>query len=111
MGRLNPSLFLRQQCTWWAAVRQGSGIVYAAPVLLPCRWELNNEIFRGPNAEDLVSNAVVYLGTDVSEGDFLALADWTSHPKPSDVLKAGRVQKFLKTPTIDAQTFERRALL
>jgi hypothetical protein len=85
MGRLIPSLLFHQQCTWWAAIRQGSGFVFAAPVLLNCRWEDNNEVYKGANAEDQVSNSVVYLGIDVSEGDFLALADWTSHPKPTDV--------------------------
>src|SRR3954447_15194082 len=111
MSRLNPAAFFHQTCTWWAATRQGTGFVYAAPVILMCRWEDVAEVYLGANAENRVSNSVVYLPVDVKEGDFLANGDLTSHSTPANVSGAGRVQRFLKTPTVDAQVFERKAML
>jgi hypothetical protein len=111
MGLLNPALHLHQHCTYWAATRQGTGFSYASPVLLPCRWEDTAEVFLGPNAENRVSNSIVYLTVDVAAGDFLMLGDYTSHASPADVKGAGRVQRFLKTPTVAADEFERKAML
>ncbi len=108
------SLFARnrkQDATLW--VLTGSTGVYAEPayaaaVTIKVRWEERDELFLNSAGEKEVAHDVIYLGTDVKGGDFLALGTFTA-ATPIDAAKV--VKDFRKTPDLRVSGHERRALL
>jgi hypothetical protein len=64
----------KQIATLWATTPDGfGGYTFAAPVQVNCRWEEKTELV--PTSTDVVSRAIVYMGTEtaVKAGDYLIL--------------------------------------
>jgi len=108
------SLFNRnrkQDATLWTLTGSTTAFaepVYAAPVAIKVRWEERDELFLNNAGEKVVAHDVVYLGTDVKGGDFLALGAFTT---ATPVATAKVVKDFRKTPDLRVSGHERRALL
>ena len=92
---------LNQDVTHWPV--NGSdgfgGFLFDAPVKLRGRWEEKAELFITPTGEEVASQAVVYLMDDVTNGDFLALGDFSAVNDPNDVPtgRAFRIRNYGKT--------------
>jgi len=80
---------LRQTAVYWSGpVRDGfGGTSWGVPVEVKCRWEERQEEVLNKDNEQVLSRAVVYVGTEVSLGGMLALKqliDLTSSQDPTD---------------------------
>ncbi len=106
---------LHQDITYWAktATLDNFGSpTFAAPVLIKGRWEDQNQLITAGDGEEVVSKALVFLVSDVKEGDYLMLRDFASgEVDPLVIDDADRVLAFRKTPDLRGTLFERVALL
>lgn len=104
---------LLQTATHWALTGRGefSGFTYATPVTLSCRWEDKQELFRSAQGEELTSKAIVYVATDVIEGDYLIEGDYTDVSDPATLSEAFRVMGFSKIPDLRNIQMVRKAFL
>ena len=67
------------------------GFTFGTPVLLAGRWEQKQELFINQDLEEVLSNAVVYLNTDLSIGDYVVEGDETAVADPT-TLDAKRIR-------------------
>ncbi len=81
-----------------------------SPSAVTVRWEERNELFTGPDGEERVARAVIYLSVDVEQGDYLFLGTSVA-ADPRSVRDAFLVKDFRKVPDIRGKNFERRALV
>lgn len=101
---------LKQTLTKWSA---GATDVYgnptwSSPVTVKCRWEdkqIKTLDFQG---NEIISNSVVYVGEDISFGDYVYLGVSTVSSPPA---AAKEVRNFSKSPSINASSFERKVIL
>jgi hypothetical protein len=72
---------LKQTLTYWEApTNDGFGGLTpnAVGVLLSCRWQNDNVLFRTPQSNEETSSAVVYVENAPQIGGFFALGDFTT---------------------------------
>ena len=102
-----------QDITHWPTLTKDGlgGFTFAAPVLLKGRWEDKQELFRDKNGEEVLSEAWVYLETDIVIGDYIAENDQTGTPDPTTLQDAHQVRQFIKIPDLRQNDFERKAML
>ena len=102
----------KQTITYWAnPVPDGyGGNTFDAPTAIIGRWEDKMELFTDEKGEEKRSTAVVFLGQDVVEGEYLYLGTSTE-TSPIDQVGARKVQAFRKIPNYNASDFERKAWL
>ena len=97
---------------WPTPTKDGfGGFTFVAPVLLKGRWEDKQELFRVKNGEEVLSEAVVYIDTDVVIGDYIAENDQTATADPTTLQEAHQVRQFIKIPDLRQTDFERKAML
>lgn len=72
------------------------------------RWEYKQEKTIDAQGNDFMSNAVVYLDTDVTTGSYLYEGISTDSSPPST---AREVKNFSKIPGIRGTYYERKAIL
>ncbi len=102
---------LNQIITYWA--RSGTKDAYgnpdwSAPVLLNGRWEDVNDLFVDADGNEVLSNAKVWLDTDIAVGGYLMNREFESgETDPSVTMGAKRIRKFSKIPNLRATAFER----
>lgn len=53
---------MKQDLTYWAPLTKDeyNQLTYAAPVVIKCRWEDKNVLFRNTQGQEMTSAAVVY---------------------------------------------------
>ena len=103
---------LTQDITNWTITSDGfGGYTYETPTLLKGLWLDKHEMFRNASNEEVVSNAIVYLDSDVEVGSYIAQGDYTSVADPTTLSGASRVLGFRKIPNITSIRFERKAFL
>lgn len=83
---------------------------YSAPTTITVRWEDKNERFIDNTGEEARSRAVIFLGQDVSPGDYLFLGT-SIDSDPVIVDNAFKVKAFMKIPSFKSGEFERKAFL
>lgn len=110
---MNLSRNMNQDVTHWPVSGSDGygGFTFGTPVKLAGRWEDRNELFLSTNAEEVVSRAVVYLATDLTIGDFLALGDHTSVSNPGTLTSAYRIRGYAKVTDLRAVESLRKAWL
>ena len=102
---------LNQKITYWAET--GTKDVYGnstwvSPVLLNGRWEDVNDLFVDVDGNEVLSNAKVWLDTDVAVGGYLMNREFVGgETDPSIVVDARRIRKYSKIPNLRATAFER----
>lgn len=72
------------------------------------RWEDTQIKTVDTNGVDFISNAVVYLASDVITGDFLALGTFST---PTPYSTAREVKNVSKIPSIRGNVIERKAVM
>jgi hypothetical protein len=102
---------LKQSATHWATVPDGyGGYTYSTPKILRCRWENKQEVFRKPNGDESVSEAVVYLDAKVEVGDLLYLGETTA-ADPYTLTGVYEVRQYNESPDLRALQTLRKAIL
>ncbi len=103
---------LRQTATYWAPTTKSAyGFqAFAAPVQLSCRWEDEQEQFTDRAGNNVVSDALVHLETDVEEGGYLYLGTSTE-TDPTTVGGAYQIKRCMKSPDIKGVNYVRIAYL
>lgn len=103
----------RQDATLWVNTGSDgySGFTFATPKVIKVRWEERSELFITNEGEQETSSAVVYLGQDVANGDFLALGIHDTIANPGDVAKAYRVRGFGRVTDLRSLTQQWKAFL
>lgn len=101
---------LHQDVTYWVTTPDGyGGWTFGAPVHLKGRWEEKTEEFMDKTGAQAVSQAVVYLDTDVEVDDYL-FNGFSNEVNPS-LLKAYQIRRFDKSPDLRSVSFIRKAFL
>lgn len=101
-------------CVHWprSAVDERGQPVFGDAVSLRCRWENKAEEFIDAGGTRRVSNAVVYVGVDLSPGDKLYLGRMSDLDSDLSVpAEAMEILGFEKIPTLKATKFLRRCYL
>lgn len=84
---------------------------FAAPVAIKVRWEERHAVYTNALGEEAAADAVVFLGKDVAEGDYLFLGTSTV-ADPLNVAGSRKVQGFAKFPRLlNSDDYERKAFL
>ena len=97
---------------WQPGVNDGfGGFTFPAPTLIKGRWEQKQELFKDPNGEELMSEAIVYVDTDVAIGQYIAEGDQTAVADPTTLSDAHRIKQYTKIPDLRFNEFERKATL
>ena len=108
---------LKQKAVYWA---KASTDVYgadswSAAAEISVRWEEKHVYYRNKNGVEVVSNAVVYVGSDVVEGGWLWQGTLLSLPSgstdPRKVAGAWQIGGFNKTPNLKCTLYLRTAYL
>ena len=106
---------LRDSITHWPLTGSDGfgGFTFGAPILLKGRWQDKNEVFITPNNEEVVSAAIVYLNTDIAEGDYLAQGDHATVPiaNPATLSTAHRVRNYGRSTDLRGLVALRKAWL
>jgi len=99
---------LNQSCTYWGnPASDGYGwYTFDDPVLIDCRWEEKQVLFRTPNGEEKLSSAIVYIGQDVDLGGYVALGDYTDsiYSNPKDVSSSRKIENCGEVPNLRGTT-------
>lgn len=102
---------LRQKATHWTATPDGfGGYNYTTPVIMSCRWERKNKVFRDSQGEELTSIALVYLSSDVEIGDYLFEGE-SNAADPTTLTEARRVRQFNRLTDLRNIDIQRLAFL
>ncbi len=109
-----PARKLTQTATLWEMATLDSAgdpaFSSGSPSAVTVRWEDRKELFTGPDGEEQVARAVIYLSVDVETGDYLFLGTSVA-ADPRTVTNAFLIKDFRKIPDIRGKNFERRALV
>ena len=105
---------LRQHATHWAY--QGSngygGFQFAAPVLIDCRWEDTQVLFRTIDGREVVSRSIVYVADDLEIGDYLGEGDLTETTDPTTISsQAFQVRGYNRVTNLRNMDTTRKAML
>lgn len=103
---------LKQDVTYWSpsSFDKFGNQIWAAPSAIKGRWEDRTELFIQDTGEEVRSKALVYIDSDVEVGGYLFLGSSIS-ADPSTVTGSREIVDFRKIPNLNADFFERRALL
>jgi len=103
---------LKQTVTYWAVLDDGyGGVTVSAPVTIKARWEDKQILFQSPTGEELTSEAVVYLFSDVGINGLLFLGTSVDLDPIGNGVDVRPVRQFQKIPSVNARIFERIAFL
>jgi hypothetical protein len=104
---------LRQDVTHWPVTGSDGygGFTYGTPVLLKGRWEDKAVLFLTLENEEVVSNAIVYLDTDIAVGDWFGLGDLTATNDPSTIIGTYRSRQYHKSTDLRALQALRKVFL
>jgi hypothetical protein len=105
---------LQQDVTHWPLTGSDGygGFTYGTPIKLAGRWEEKQELFLTPDGEEKLSQAICYLNTDVSAGDYLALGDFATTPIADPTTTSGfRARNYSKVTDLRALNALRKVWL
>lgn len=102
---------LRQTITYWApAAADGfGGRSFSSPTTIKGRWEGRVNLITDSAGREKVSNAIVYLSSQVVVNGYLYEGESTA----SDPLSVGAFEiiRFDRVPSLNARDFENKAFL
>ncbi len=101
---------LNADITHWVVTHGAFGITFGTPTTQKGFWNDRNEIFKTPQGEDAVSRSIVYLTSDVAEGDYL-FEGVSTDTNPTLLDGARRIEKFEKLPDLRNLDHQRKAYL
>ena len=108
---------LRDTITYWRVTGNDGfgGYTLAAPTVLRARWTEGQQKFVNASGEEDVSQATVYLESDVVIGDWIALGNYKFEPDPFNpaegVITPYRVRGFSRVANLRNSTNLRTAFI
>lgn len=104
---------LKHDVTHWPLTGSDGygGFLYGTPVKVKGRWEEKAVLFVTPGNEEVVSQAIVYLATDITEGDYLGQGDLTATADPTTLQGTYRIRQRHKTTDLRNLIALRKAFL
>lgn len=101
------------QCTYWAPTTNGEYGVsgFSAPIIVMTRWEDRVQKVMKPSGEEVMSQATVFVDTDLAIGGYLAQGDQTASSTPYGVTGANEILQYKIVPNLRNNMSERRAFL
>lgn len=101
-----------QTATLWArsAVNAAGDPSWGDPASIAVRWEKRSAVVQNAKGEEKKGSSIVWVGTEVSEGDMLLLGT-SAVADPNTVTGAKRVLGFEETPSVDGTLMERQAVV
>jgi len=107
--------FLTHVITYWGNPQADGrgGYTFDAPITIYGRWTEKAKRYVTRNMVEKISTAIVLVESDVEEGGYLALGDYTdsAYGDPADVSSAYRIESFQKTQDLEDDDYVRRAWL
>lgn len=88
---------MHQKATYWAyAGNDGFGPTYAPPVVIKCRWQNSNEVYRDSDGKEFVAKSVVYTNAEIAKNGVLALGEHTEMPSNTGEIRHVYVTQNLR---------------
>ena len=90
---------LREDVTHWPLTGSDGygGFTYGTPVKVKGRWEEKAVLFINDDQEEKVSEAIVFLETDIAVGDYLGQGNFVATPDPTTIVGPKRIRQRQKT--------------
>lgn len=90
---------MEQSATYWAPVANDGfgGKAYSAPVVIRCRWQDTNVLFRDAQGQQLTSDAIVYPDRALEITGKLALGEFID---PDPVASAREIRQRQISPSL-----------
>lgn len=108
---LNYSSYQQDATYWGNPTLDGYGAYsFDAPILLKVRWEERVEKFVGPQGEDFVSRAVVWVKQDLDLGGYMFLGT-SVELNPQNVEDTYLIRQIFEIPDMRNMSKERRVFL
>lgn len=104
---------LREDVTHWPISGSDGygGFTFNSPVKLKGRWEEKAVLFLSANNEEQVSEAVVFVDTEVAAGDYLGRGDLTATSDPTTIADTRRIRQYQRTTDLRNLRSIRKAYL
>ncbi len=104
---------LNEDVTHWPVTGSNGygGFTFGTPIKLKGRWEDKAVIFRTLENEEVVSNAIVYLATDIDVGDYFGRGDLTATLDPTTLDDAFRSRNYHRSTNLRALEALRKVFL
>lgn len=97
--------WLKQTAVYWGnpTYTATGGRTFDDPVELDCRWEQRSDMFRDAQGNEVHSNAIVFVNSDVVVGGWLYLGELddlssSEEADPQTVDDAYEIRRFDKIP-------------
>lgn len=105
--------FFPGELTWWPRTSDDGygGFIFGTPVLVPCRWEDKQMLFRSRTGEEEMSQAVAYVDRSLEIGDYLMKGDQRHLSNPTLLEEAYEIKQFSEIPDIRYIKTERKAIM
>jgi hypothetical protein len=96
------SHLLNQTATYWAPGSSDGfgGVGFLPPVVIACRWQTRNVLFRSSTGEELTSNAVIYPDRELLRKGYLAEGDQSTNTDPRTVSEAREIRGATVSPSV-----------
>ena len=105
----------RQKAVYWVPGKRlpDGRATWADPVVIDCRWQEDNQVYRGTDGDEHVAAATVYTDRDVELDGALLLSDTAPTTDKNDPLKHGAllIKQFGKIPNLKNTQVLRTAYL
>ena len=106
-----PVRNLKTDITYWASTPDGfGGFTFGTPVALKGRWEQRTELFRNATGEEEVSEAIVFVSSDVAINGYL-FEGTSIAADPTLLADAKLIKQFVRIPDLRNLSHDRRAFL
>lgn len=93
---MTPFVFnMNHTATYWPRTGGNGypgGNQYGTAVVIKCRWQDTQELFRDTSGEQVMSSAVIYSDRELARGGKLALDDFTGQSPVEDAREIRQVQ-------------------
>jgi hypothetical protein len=113
-----PDIELNQTAVYWGnPVKDGQGgFTWDDPVEIPCRWNDIVKTVLGRDGKEFVSKAIIQIDQDLDKNGMLFLGclddlDSSVEADPSTGDDVYIIRDFSKIPTVEPETFYRKAIL
>jgi hypothetical protein len=96
------SEMMNEDVTYWAPISGDGfgGVSFAAPIVIKCRWQVDNKMRRDSQGEEFYCDAIVYPNHAVRTQGFL-VKGVSSAATPKSVEGASEIRLVKLSPSLD----------
>ena len=102
-----------QTLTYWAPASENDygEEAFAAPVVVPGRWEERHDQVVSAKGDQIVSKAFAYSDVAMAVEGYVALGDYTGQANPHLIDDAEIIKGIIEVPSLRTNTVVRAAIL